>query len=214
MLGIGLIFKQDKFIGYKLQAFAAQFAILKKFLNYLAGHLKFPMAGKKLIKIDLLLFKIHDINAQGIGLKPGIDVFGNKNHLFTLVKQSIGHGQDAVISHIQIKTGVFHITTVSENLENPAIVHFHPIGKSAPLPQMIKLTDNPPGIAAQFIVAGLEAVKFLDNCHGQDNNVIGKGLDGIGVMKQDIGINNKIFSHLYLRRNGAKTARIRREALK
>ncbi len=48
------------------------------------------------------------------------------------------------------------------------------------------------GVAAQFVVMALELVQLLDDRHGQDHGIVGKGGDGIGVVQKDIGVEDKI----------------------
>jgi hypothetical protein len=98
-------------------------------------------------------------------------------------------GQDAVVGNMRIHAGRQEIQVrVQEHEELATAGQRDPRAQGMILAQGVDGADDLAGVAAPLVVLALEVVQFLEHVAHENDVVLLEGLQGGGVVEQDVGV--------------------------
>jgi hypothetical protein len=87
---------------------------------------------------------------------------------------------------------------LKRDLKLAAIGQFHALAQAAFAAKTIQHARNPAGILAEFAGLALKTVNFLDDLDRNYHMIVREVKQGVGVVQQNVGVENVIFHFLIL----------------
>ena len=194
--------EQDVLVGRKLAVLLLENAVsgAQKLVDLVGVPLEFVISDTHFPAMLVWLGVVFGVDAEGIGLEPQVDALGDddRRRVGVVFVEVNGQVEDPVVNagvELQPGIGQHVLAFAGKDAQQAAVVEADAFAELGILPVHIELLDDRPGIVAELCDVSLESVQLLDHLERNDNGVIGKDVDRVGIVQQDVGVENEIFSH-------------------
>ena len=135
--------------------------------------------------------------AECVGLDAQVDVLADEDGgvLRLRLLNGQGEGEDAVVHGVAVEQcGTVVLPVFLENdFQLAAVGQLHAFAQAAFAAKAVEHPRNGARILAEFGGFAFEAVNFLDDFDGQQNGVFFKVQEGIGIVQEDVGVEDVVF---------------------
>ena len=158
-------------------------------------------AGVEVGEGDLLFLEILGLYAQGVGFDPGVEILADEDDplslglgLLLFLHQLEGGQDDLVVGHRLREAPEAAVVLREEDLEGAASGEVHAAGELSRPPVPVQFPGGFPGASGPLIPVVLEMVQLLDDLDGEDDTVVGELVNGVGIVDEDVGVQDEVFS--------------------
>jgi len=192
--GVVFVLEEDEFVGVDAWEVEFELFIAEEGVDEVAGDGDFTPAGVEAFEIDFLCFEILGGDAEGVGFDAGVDVFGDEDDFFALTEEVEGAADDSVVWGVGGESGAEFLVFIEDDADAAmGLFDGDALGEVAGFAEAVEVSDDGSGVSAEVVVVGLEGVELLDDFEGDDDLVVGEHEQGIGVVEQDVGVEDKVF---------------------
>ena len=137
--------------------------------------------------------------AEGVRLDPEVGVLGHQDHRDLLLPHPDPerHGEDLVVLPVpeELRRQQSRPLAVEGHPEQPSLPEGDAVRETSLLPLPVDEFRCRPGVAPEHVQVLLEAVELLDDGDGNDDPVVLKFEQGVGIVQQDVRVQHEIFDH-------------------
>ncbi len=138
-------------------------------------------------------FEIFGDEAHRVAFDAGVDVFGDEDDVIALLLEGGGAADDAVVGRIGGQAWAEFLVFFENHADSAAgLGELDAFGEFSLEAERIEMADDGSGVAAQVVGVGFEFVQFLDDIEWDDDFVVGEHEEGVGIVKQDVGVENEV----------------------
>ena len=140
------------------------------------------------------------LQTQRVGLDAQVDVLGDENRrIFRLrLLDAGGEREDAVVHAVAVQdvavaVGMAVAVFLERDFQLAAVGQFHALAQTAVAAKTVEHPRNRARVLAEFGGFALEAVNLLDDFDGDQDIIVREVEEGVGVVKDNIGVEDVIF---------------------
>ena len=190
LLGVLHAADQDELVGHEALG-SVGVALAVEAVDHALVDVVLTVAAVEVVEVDLGVAGVVDrLDAERGRLDARVQVLGDEDDVGAGAGLQVQPGGDDPVVRdlrIHVRGQVAH-EAGHEDAEAAAVLEFDAVGEGAVLAQVVEDPDGPARGPAEFVGLGLEAVELLEHVDRDDDLAVGEGVDGVGFVEQDVGV--------------------------
>lgn len=172
---------------------------LEELVDKAARDGEFLVAGIKLVDGAAFGFKVFGVKADSIGADTEVGVFADQDRLAVgfFGAKAHGDGEDLAVGMVGIleEGGEFLVFFGEEDAQGSAALEGDTVFGDVALlfSVVIEITRHLASISPDLVDIFFELIEFFDHVDRDNDVVVGEVEDGMGIVKQDVGIKDEVF---------------------